>query len=192
MQPEVRNRSDEAAYAMVIRPPLERVSRLLPHLADTVGIPDPGTAQHLVITDPGQKDIAAALRLSVLTTEIALCTLRHRYQADFSAGSLRDVERFMTEHSNTGVAVEDGLLAADLGARLFGVGCYAGETIRLSLGGVWEADDADPAGELNVRLRLASGSVIWPVQRVVKRFQNGPEDSLTAYAVLLGLDVPVD
>ncbi|WP_408053107.1 hypothetical protein [Streptomyces sp. HO565] len=72
------------------------------------------------------------------------------------------------------------------------MGCYVGETIQLSLGGVWEADDADPAGELNVRLRLASGSVIWPVQRVVKRFQNGPEDSLTAYGIFLGLDVPVD
>ncbi|MCX4581004.1 hypothetical protein OHB41_49525 [Streptomyces sp. NBC_01571] len=79
------------------------------------------------------------------------------YQADFSPGSLRDVERFMTEHSNSGAAVEGGLLAAGLGARLFGVGCYVGETIRLSLGGAWEADDADPAGELDVRLRLASG-----------------------------------
>ncbi|MEU3664704.1 hypothetical protein AB0E77_33995 [Streptomyces sp. NPDC032940] len=114
------------------------------------------------------------------------------YQSDFSPGSLRDVERFMTEHSSSGAAVGGGLLAADLGARLFGVGCYVGETIRLSVGGVWEADDADPAGELSVRLRLVSGSVIWPVQRVVKRFQNGPEDSLTAYGVFLGLDVPVD
>ncbi|WP_409055545.1 hypothetical protein [Streptomyces sp. SYP-A7185] len=109
------------------------------------------------------------------------------YQADFSLGSVRDVERFMTEHGKSGTAVEGGLLAAGLGARLFGVGCYVGATIRLSLGGVWEADDSDPAGELNVRLRLASGSVSWPVQRV----QNGPEDSLTAYAVFLGLDVPV-
>lgn len=114
------------------------------------------------------------------------------YQADFSPGSLRDVERFMTEHSSSGAAVEGGLLAADLGARLFGVGCYVGETIRLSLGALWETDDAEPAGELNVGLRLAGGSVIWPVQRVVKRFQNGPADSLTAYAVFLGLDTPVD
>ncbi|WP_252541710.1 hypothetical protein [Streptomyces sp. RO-S4] len=113
------------------------------------------------------------------------------YRADFSPGSLHDVERFMTEHSNPGTAVEGGLLAAGLGARLFGVGCYVGETVRLSLGGVWEADDTDAAGELNVRVRLAGGAVVWPVRRVVKRFQNGPEDSVTAYAVLLGVDVPV-
>lgn len=47
------------------------------------------------------------------------------YQADFSPGSLRDVERFMTEHSDSGAAVEGGLLAAGLGARLFGLGCYS-------------------------------------------------------------------
>jgi hypothetical protein len=38
-------------------------------------------------------------------------------------------------------------------------------------------------------VRLSSGSVIRPVQRVIKRFQNGPEDSLVVYAVSLGLDV---
>ncbi|WP_409235691.1 hypothetical protein [Streptomyces sp. PA5.6] len=96
----------------------------------------------------------------------------------------------MTEHSDMGAATDGGLLATDLGPRLFGVGCYVGETIRLGLGGVWEADDADPESELNVRLRLPDGSVIWPVQRVAKRFQNGPEDSVVAYAVFLGLDVP--
>lgn len=80
-------------------------------------------------------------------------------------------------------------MAAGLGARLFGLGCYVGEAIRIGLGGVWDADGQDPAGEINVMLRLSDGSVIWPVQRVIKRFRNGPEDSLVAYALFLGLDV---
>ncbi|MFD8306727.1 hypothetical protein ACFV29_30935 [Streptomyces sp. NPDC059690] len=111
------------------------------------------------------------------------------YRADFSPSSLREVERFMAEHSNAGAAVDGGLLASGLGARLFGLGCYVGETIRRGLGGVWDADDADPAGEINVTLRLSDQSVIWPVQRVIKRFHNGPEGSIVAYALFLGLDL---
>ncbi|KUN17768.1 hypothetical protein AQJ23_40730 [Streptomyces antibioticus] len=91
---EDRNRSDEAVYAMAIRPPLERVSRLLIHLADTAGIPDPDTGQQLVITGPGQKDIAAALQLAVSTTENALRTLRHHgvIEARYRQFVVRDVD----------------------------------------------------------------------------------------------------
>ncbi|GGN45791.1 Crp/Fnr family transcriptional regulator [Streptomyces fuscichromogenes] len=74
---EDRSRTDELVYGMAIRPPLERVSRLLAHLADTTGVPDPRTSRSTVITGPGQKDIAAALQLAVSTTENALRTLRY-------------------------------------------------------------------------------------------------------------------
>ncbi|MEU5599961.1 helix-turn-helix domain-containing protein [Streptomyces sp. NPDC020298] len=39
---------------MAIRPPLERVSRLQAHLANTAGVPDPRTSRHTVITGLGQ------------------------------------------------------------------------------------------------------------------------------------------
>ncbi|MET9914562.1 Crp/Fnr family transcriptional regulator [Streptomyces sp. NPDC006476] len=74
---EARSRSDEFIYGMAIRPPLERVSRLMAHLADTTGVPDPRTSSNTVVTGPGQKDIAAALQLAVSTTENALRTLRY-------------------------------------------------------------------------------------------------------------------
>ncbi|MFG2732122.1 Crp/Fnr family transcriptional regulator [Streptomyces canus] len=74
---EDRNRSDELIYTMAIRPPIERVSRILAHLADTAGVPDPRTAHPTVITGPSQKDIAAALQLAVSTTENAIRTLRY-------------------------------------------------------------------------------------------------------------------
>jgi hypothetical protein len=108
------------------------------------------------------------------------------YRADFTPDCLRDIERFMSEHSDKGTAVEGGLLATDLGARLFALGCYVGETVRIALGGRWEADDDDPRGEINIRLRLPDGSVVWPVQRLVKRFANGPEDSIVGYWTALG------
>ncbi|WP_328682542.1 Crp/Fnr family transcriptional regulator [Streptomyces sp. NBC_00343] len=73
---EDRNRSDELVYDMAARPPLERVSRLLAHLADTVGSPGP-RAGSTTITGPSQKDLAAALQLAVSTTENAIRTLRY-------------------------------------------------------------------------------------------------------------------
>ncbi|MFF3562575.1 hypothetical protein ACFYXS_21290 [Streptomyces sp. NPDC002574] len=45
---------------------------------------------------------------------------------------------------------------------------------------------------MNVELRLPGGSVVWPAQRVVRRFVNGPEDRLVAYAAVLGLHVPAE
>ena len=74
---EERNRTDELVYGMTVRPPLERISRLLAHLADTVGVPDPRAPQDTVIAGPGQKDIATALELAVSTTENAVRTLRY-------------------------------------------------------------------------------------------------------------------
>jgi CRP-like cAMP-binding protein len=73
---EDRNRSDELVYTMATRPPLERVSRLLAHLADTAGCPGP-RADRVRITGPSQKDLAAALQLAVSTTENAIRTLRY-------------------------------------------------------------------------------------------------------------------
>jgi hypothetical protein len=109
------------------------------------------------------------------------------YRADFSPLSLRDVERFMAEHSDHGIAVPGGLLATDLGPRLFALGAYLGETVRRSAGGTWETDAEDPDSEMNLRLRLPDGSVVWPVQRMVKRFRHGHEDSVVGYAMGLGL-----
>ncbi|MEU3792497.1 hypothetical protein AB0F07_22280 [Streptomyces fructofermentans] len=111
------------------------------------------------------------------------------YRADFSPAGLRDIEQFMSDHSDEGTVVQGGLLTEDLGARLFALGCYLGETVRYAIGGSWEAEDDDPQGEINIRLRLPDGSVVWPVQRVMKRFRNGPEDSIVGYAAALGLNM---
>lgn len=55
--------------------------------------------------------------------------------------------------------------------------------------GAWESSGDDEADEVNVALRLADGSVLLPVQRVMKRFQLGDEESLAAYALALGVPV---
>ncbi|MFI1172871.1 hypothetical protein [Streptomyces melanogenes] len=118
---------------------------------------------------------------------IAVALNSSGYTADFTPESLRDVERFMDEHSDGGIAVADGLLATDLGSRLFALGAYVGETVRLHLGGAWAADDDSPHAHSRIALHLLDGSTIWPVQRVIKRFHNGPEDSIAFYGAALGL-----
>jgi hypothetical protein len=111
------------------------------------------------------------------------------YVADFAPQSLWEIERFFKENSKNGKAVPGGLLAQDLGSRLFALGSYVGEVVRRAQGGEWHANDDDPQAEINVELRTAEGGTIWPVQRMMKRFRNGEGDSIAAYGIGLGLDI---
>ncbi len=111
------------------------------------------------------------------------------YRADFSPESLWQVDFFFEDHASAGAAVRGGLLAKDLGTRLFGVGAYVGEVVRRARGGEWVAEDGDPEAEVKPTLRLPDGIECWPIQRVLKRFKNGSEDALAAYGLSLGLQV---
>jgi hypothetical protein len=66
------------------------------------------------------------------------------------------------------------------------LGAYVGEVILRHFGGQWEADDDDAEGEITLRVILASGTMVCPVQRVMKGFRNGSEDGLYAYGKLAG------
>ena len=111
------------------------------------------------------------------------------YRADFSPESLWQIDFFFDDHSRNGEAIEGGLLAEDLGKRLFALGAYVGEVLRRNIGGEWYGDDTDPQAEVNIELRLATGAKCWPVQRVMKRFKNGPEDSIAVYGIGMGLQI---
>lgn len=110
------------------------------------------------------------------------------YKADFSPESLWEIDRFFDEQSQDGKAKPFGLLSQDLGPRIFSIGAYIGEVLRMHLGGKWVGDDDDPEVEVNVELHIGD-SIIWPTQRAGKRFNNGPEDGIAAYALALGLPV---
>ena len=111
------------------------------------------------------------------------------YAADFSSGSLWEIDRFFEEQSLRGEARPGGLLSEDLGSRIFALGAYTGEVIRRDLGGDWEADVNDPEAEINIAVHLADGTVIWPIQRAMKRYSNGGEDAIAPYAAVLGVNV---
>jgi hypothetical protein len=107
------------------------------------------------------------------------------YAADFSFDSLKEIDRFFDEHTCDGQAVAGGLLSEHLGQRIFALGSYVGEVIRRRHGGEWRGSDDDPMGEINLELVLPGGGVIWPVQRVMKRFRNGAEDGIYIYGAAL-------
>ncbi|MFF1303723.1 hypothetical protein [Streptomyces sp. NPDC058307] len=131
--------------------------------------------------------MTALLQDIVSSSEWMANALRNSgYRADFSPDSLAEIDRFMDDHSSGGGARAGGLLADGPGQKLFALGAYVGETIRRERGGVWQADEDDPRGEINVELHLAEGVVIWPVQRVMKRFKNGAEDGIAVYGSMIG------
>jgi len=107
------------------------------------------------------------------------------YDADFSFDSLKEVERFFEENCEDGNAKSGGLLSENLGQRLFSIGCYVGEVIRRHYDGEWITNDNDPWGEINIGIKLSDWSIVWPVQKVMKRFKNGKEDSIYVYGIAL-------
>lgn len=102
------------------------------------------------------------------------------YKADYSLESMKEIDRFIDEQSGEG-----GLISRNRGQILFALGSYVGETVIRLYGGKWHADDSDPQGEINVSAELSGETVIFPVQRVIKRYQNGSEDSVYDYVYVL-------
>jgi hypothetical protein len=69
-----------------------------------------------------------------------------------------------------------------------------GETIRRNGEGQWLARDSDPDDVIDLTVKLKSGSIFWPMQRIMKRLQNGPEDGIYVYgaAILKLLPPPIE
>ena len=107
------------------------------------------------------------------------------YKADFSLDSLKDVDRFIDEEAPDGKPKPGGHLAQQFGAHIFGLGAYLGETIRRQGDGQWEGNDRDTWPEVTLAVRLKSGTVLWPTQRLLKRLENGAENGLYPYGVVI-------
>jgi hypothetical protein len=65
------------------------------------------------------------------------------YLVDFSPARLWSVDRFLDDNSVAGLARPGGLLAQNLGFRLFALGAYTGEVIRRAVGAHWRTNDQE-------------------------------------------------
>ncbi|WP_347986322.1 hypothetical protein [Methylomonas sp. AM2-LC] len=111
------------------------------------------------------------------------------YRADFSPQSLLEIERFFKEHSQDGVGKPGGLLVKDVGKRLFGLGSYMGEVVRLNKGGLWIFYEPDTRGDVCIELCLPDGQRCWPIQYAIQRIKYGAENSVVSWAIDLGLQI---
>jgi hypothetical protein len=107
------------------------------------------------------------------------------YKGDFTLESLKDVDRFFDEQAPHGKPKAGGHLSHHFGMQIFALGAYVGETIRRKGEGRWVGDDRAEHPEITLAVRLKSGVEFWPTQRVMKRFENGPEDGLYPYGVVI-------
>jgi hypothetical protein len=72
---------------------------------------------------------------------------------------------------------------------MFSIASYIIETIKKQVpDAVLFADDEAADGEVTMSITLPDGGVIFPMQRVMKRFENGEEDSIYVYGHQLTKD----
>lgn len=103
------------------------------------------------------------------------------YKADYTLESMKEIDRFFDEQSGEG-----GIISPERrGNIIFSVASYIGETVIKLYGGKWITNDKDPMGEVNIAVKLDNGTIIFPAQRAMKRYQNGNEDSIYAYVYVL-------
>ena len=110
------------------------------------------------------------------------------YKVSMNIESLKEIDRFFNEQmdDDTHKPKQGGLLSEGLGVRLFSIGSLIGEVVINEYGGKWITNDNDEYGEVNIAVEFPNGAIIWPVQRVIKRCNEGPENDIYNYAVLSG------
>jgi hypothetical protein len=71
-------------------------------------------------------------------------------------------------------------------ALLWALGAYLGEVLRNARGGSWQVGAFDDLDQFwGSSLFFADGLQVWPMQRLIKRFLNGPDDAIYAYGVAM-------
>ncbi|WP_338491491.1 hypothetical protein [Streptomyces sp. SJL17-4] len=114
---------------------------------------------------------------------VGRATARARLPLDYTAASLRVVDRLIDGLRQGGAGRED------VAGPLIGIGAYVGEVLVREAGAVWV--DIPPEHLLRsvfahpVGSRMPDGRVWNPLGRTVNRFEIGPRESLQTYFLTL-------
>lgn len=109
------------------------------------------------------------------------------YKLDYTIDSLIQVDVFFKDNMKDGKPKPGGRLPVPgFGPILFSIGAYVGETLLKSVpGAVWITDDTADDGEMTASIKFPNGEECWPIQRVMKRFSEGPDDSIYPYGHMI-------
>lgn len=88
---------------------------------------------------------------------------------DYSVESLQRLEQFICEHFEPPGTKPVGETLP------VGIGCYLGEVIIRNLGGHWNEEGKPEINE------IGPIEAIYPIEKAIKRFENGKSDSLSWY-----------
>jgi len=115
--------------------------------------------------------------------ELALAIFRaDKLNLDYSINSFIEIDIFFNKHISNGVVKGNRDFSNNLGATIFSIGAYVGNTLIKNVpGSIWVTDDEDPKGEINISVKFPNSGIIFPVQRVMQRYKNGEEDSIYVY-----------
>ncbi len=103
------------------------------------------------------------------------------YRADFSIESLKDIDRFFDEQNK-----DEGILSQNTGRILFALGVYVGETIIANYGGQWDLSNCN--SETSIKVKLNEKTELFPVVRVMSRYDFGNVSSIYAYGCCVNKD----
>lgn len=102
-----------------------------------------------------------------------LVSASYGLELDYSPGSLSQLDDLIDSNFGPGSADDHSSL-------IVGMGCYLGEVVIRNHGGAWHADEEffrSPAVVIEGRLQTHT----FPISRVWRRFEYGPEHSLVGY-----------
>jgi hypothetical protein len=99
------------------------------------------------------------------------------FQLDYSAQSLSEVERMITEEFSDRSGVPKEKFHDLVGA----TGAYVAEVILRNVGGEWGFEPEFEAGGI----QLPSGTWVFPLHKSRKRFEEGPGDDFVSYYTVL-------
>jgi len=128
--------------------------------------------------------------MSDLITQIEVEAERIRKSSglDYTIDSLAAVDKYFDDKLSKFVPKpgSEVSIEKEVQSQLLSLGAYLGETLKENMqGSVWQPDSADPQNIIKFTLRLPDQSVVWPFERILKRFYNGPEDGIHSYGYLL-------
>lgn len=105
------------------------------------------------------------------------------YRLDYTLDSFIEIDRFFNYHYPNGQPRKRGHFAKPgFGHILFSLGAYIGETIIKQVENAhWQPNENNPEDELNIAVRLPNDMLCFPMLRVLKRMENGMEDSIYPY-----------